>query len=154
MTTIIRPPQLLLMSATVLLWLLLLSISSVEGLTIHAAPHGSEEHQLCGSASFPCALATALDMAVPHSTVLLASGVYRGGYHVTVPVRLIASANGTVILDGASRHRPLTFENVRAHVEGIGFRNGLGEGAGCVLVNLITGGVDGPNNFTRCAFSN
>lgn len=126
---------------------------------LHAAPNAPVSSTTPCTASEPCQLQVALDASPPGSTVAMHPGVYVGDYYVSTPVSLVAFAPGgavdrEVIMDGEHRRRPLTFDNVPAHVDGVAFRNGLAERAGCVLVERVSSGVDEINNFTRCSFTN
>jgi hypothetical protein len=107
----------------------------------------------------PCPLQVALDAAPPGTTIAMHAGVYLGDFYVSTPVSLVAfipvgARDKDVILDGGHRRRPLTFDNVPAHVDGLTFQNGLAERAGCVLIERVSQAADDVNNFTRCAFIN
>lgn len=121
----------------------------------------------CGRRSdTPCKLGTAIRHATAHTTLLLSRGIYNGAHVISTPLTIqgetfvtsgdgsAAAGSGLVVLDGAGWHRPLTYDNVPAHLYGITFVNGVGEGAGCVSVSLLSNRVDEVNNITRCTFLN
>lgn len=128
-------------------------------IVLHVSPRAPMLDTLLCTALEPCHLQIALDASPPGATLYLYPGIYKGDYYVSTPVSLVAyvppgSVDTEVIMDGEHRRRPLTFDNVPAHVEGITFVNGLAARAGCVLVERVSGAADEINNFTRCSFMN
>lgn len=151
-----------LLSAVALL-LLTASVSSgseqVAVLRLFAAPdHRSVDGGSCGSSpQSACALDIALQLAPPGTHIILLPGVYTGAYTVLSPVLLLGqpSESEPVVFDGEFARRPLTFDNVPAHVAHVHFRSGMGVQAGCVLVRRLSNYVAADaNNFTRCVFTN
>jgi hypothetical protein len=123
--------------------------------TLYVATNGSD-YDGCGSARDPCrSIVHATEQAAPFTIIRVAGGSYGCGAHVTTPVSIIADASDSapVVMDCEGRGRALWFDEVAAHVEGVHFRNGAGEGAGCVLVTLHTDHHHERNNFTRCSFT-
>ena len=134
---------------------LLGTMSHCARVTLLVAPDGFDLP--CGvNEDRPCSLEVAIHAAPAHTTLSLRHGVYSGGFRITTPLTILGErfSDRLTVMDGGGLHRPLTFDNVPAHVDGVTFVNGVGEGAGCVLVSLLTNRVDEVNNITRCSFIN
>ena len=124
---------------------------------LHVSPFGETESHFCGSEAHPCSLSVALHRAPPGSILVLEGGVYYGGHHITKSITLVgheSTAEGAVIFDGMHTSRIFWFDNVPARIEGITFRNGVGDGAGCVLVTRSGSQAGEANQIHRCNFYN
>ena len=127
--------------------------SASDSYTVHVTASSLSMAEDCGTLAEPCSLQGAILHAPPYATLTLEPGVYSCGFRIVKPLYFVASGAG-VVMDCKHHQRALWFDNVPARIDGITFRNGYGEAAGCVLITMNSNHPAELNNITRSRFVN